>query len=126
VRGGDRDARFGVRGSSDRKTQQLCREVQETLTFVLAGECDDPVLERLAIESVTPAPDASRLLVRLLVAPDPDEGAGDAIDVAEIEAHLERVRGKLRAEIAAAIHRKKTPQLAFQIVLDASRAERDD
>ena len=105
-----------MRGAgADRKTQQLCREVHETLSFVLAGECDDPVLERLVVASVAPAPDASRLLVSLVVFPELD---GGPTDLAEIEEHLERVRGKLRAEIAAAIHRKKTPQLAFELVLE--------
>jgi ribosome-binding factor A len=49
----------------NRKAQQLCRQVAETLAFVLSGETPDEVIGSLQVLSVVPAPDASRLLVTL-------------------------------------------------------------
>src|SRR4051812_4307536 len=46
-----------------RKAWQLGRQVAETLDAVLAGESRDELLRGLRVVSVTPAPDASRLLV---------------------------------------------------------------
>ena len=43
------------------KTLQLCRQAQRALSLALAGECDDDLLRSLYVESVVPAPDASRL-----------------------------------------------------------------
>ena len=40
----------------------------------------------------------------------------DALGPVEILAALDAARAGLRSAIAAAIHRKKTPELAFQIV----------
>ncbi len=42
---------------------QLCRQVAVTLDMVLSGECRDELLQSLRVESVQPAPNASRMLV---------------------------------------------------------------
>ncbi len=93
----------------DRKTQQLCRQVAETLNQVLSGECDDDLLRELQVIAVAPAPDASQLLVMVgplltdqLVLPN------DAL------ARLELASGQLRSSVAAAISRRRTPKLLFQ------------
>lgn len=91
-----------------RKVQQLCRQVHRALMYVIPGELADPLLQELLVEAVRPAPDASRLLVILTTARSADEAE-------QILARLEQVRARLRAEAAAAICRKRAPELAFQL-----------
>jgi ribosome-binding factor A len=93
----------------ERKVQQLCKEVERTLGYALPA-CDDATIRDFIIVSVEPAPDASRLLVTL--APS----SALEVDVGALIERLQRVRGFLRAEIASAIQRKRTPELAFQVV----------
>jgi ribosome-binding factor A len=91
---------------SNRKALQLCRQVERALSGALEGD----ILRDLRVQSVHPAPDASRLLVVLAF-------HGPAlISTAEVLAALERQKSKLRSEVAAAIHRRKTPELSFQLV----------
>jgi len=92
----------------NRKALQLCAQVAETFSEVLSGELGDDLLRDLAVVSVTPAPDSSRLRVTVAV---PADGPGTA----DVREHLDRAYGKLRSEIAAAIHRKKVPQLLFVV-----------
>ena len=94
-----------------RKTLQLCKQVERELSLALAGDCADPVLGDLQVLSVEPAPNSARLLVT--VSPSPSAAP---LDANEVTAHLARASGKLRCEIAAAIHRKKTPELAFCLI----------
>ena len=47
----------------NRKALQLCGEVGRTLSQVLAWESGDDLLRDVVVDSVTPAPDSSRLLV---------------------------------------------------------------
>jgi ribosome-binding factor A len=95
----------------DYKTAQLCKQTFRTLCQSLAGDCGDPVLQNLVLESVTPAPDASRLLVTVLAKP------GDApVDLTSILHRLEQVKGMLRAAVAEAIYRKKAPELTFLVL----------
>jgi ribosome-binding factor A len=101
---GEGAARSGDR--SNQKLQQLCRQVQRTLSLMVPGELADPVLQDLAVMEVLPAPDASRLLVRLAT-------RAAAADVPHILERLERVRGRLRSEVAAAVTRKRAPELMF-------------
>lgn len=75
--------------------------------------CNDDVLRELIVAGVEPGPDESRLLVTVVPSlPGP-------FDAAAAQQHLERSAGKLRTEVAAAIHRKKTPQLVFRVVATA-------
>ena len=93
-----------------RKARQLCQQVAQAMDHALAWVCGDPILNSLSVLAVEPAPDASRLLVRLAVT-DPECGA----PLPEILARLSAARGLLRTEIAAAIHRKGVPELLFRI-----------
>jgi len=95
----------------DAKTMRLCRQVEETLSLALAGECGDEVLSDLVVESVVPAPDPSRLLVT--VAPGPGAEPRDPLVVLE---RLGRAKGFFRSEVAAVLHRKKVPDLAFRLL----------
>jgi ribosome-binding factor A len=93
------------------KLERLCRQVAETLDQMLAGEFADEALRCLRIVSVTPAPDASRLLVTLYADCAPDDFDRDLL-----ENRLAACKGRVRCEVAAAITRRKAPSLAFHVV----------
>jgi ribosome-binding factor A len=105
----DVNSTFGPagRGRRDQKTAQLCRQVFRALSLAL-GESSEEVVRELVLHDVTPAPDASRLLVRV--------GLPAHVGVAEALDGLERARGFLRREVAAAITRKRAPELLFVLV----------
>lgn len=99
------------RNKRDRKTQQLCRQVEQTLSLVLSGEFADELLQSLVVESVIPAPNAGNLLVTVSVTCDADTSCDPSI----VMQHLDRVAGRLRSEVAASITRKRAPRLTFRI-----------
>lgn len=105
------DRREGSSKVPNRKALQLCAQVARTLMAVFA-DCGDEVIRDLCVEAVTPAPNASRLLVtvRPLV----------PIETAVVLERLEHARAKLRLEAVAAIHRRRAPDLLFR-VLQAER-----
>jgi ribosome-binding factor A len=94
--------------SQGRKALQLCRQVERTLNHLLAWDTGDERLADLIVQSVVPAPNASRLLV-LVSAPG-------TIPLADVLAGLARHAGRLRSAVAQSIHRRRTPELAFRIV----------
>ena len=96
----------------DRKTLQMCSEVQRTLDQVLSGELGDDRLRDLYVSQVVPAPDANCLMVS--VSP---LGFAKDFQPMVVLARLAECTGKMRAELARAINRKKTPDLMFRIVL---------
>lgn len=96
---------------TDRKTLQLCGQIADTLNYVLSGELGDDLLRNLYVESVRPAPDASRLLVS--VAP---LDAADAERADQILQKLHIYAPRIRSEVAQSIHRRKTPELSFVVV----------
>lgn len=102
---------FGDSISGDRRTErkerQLCRQVHEALGEALAT-VGDPALWDVWIESVEPAPDASRLAVIVRCPPDSDPS--------HIEERLARVAGRLRTEVAQAITRKRAPTLHYEVL----------
>lgn len=88
------------------KDAQLCTAVAETVSLVLAGSDSDLLLSAYVME-VLPAPDASRLLVRVEVPPD--------LDLDAVHDALTRALPLLRDEIASSVARKKTPTLLFEV-----------
>ena len=107
------DLYFASREKSyDRKTGQLCAQVQQALSFLLETECSDDCLQGFYVESVTPHPNTARLLV-VLRQWNPEI----PFDYPEILNRLARWKGYWRTEIASAINRKKAPDLAFHILL---------
>jgi ribosome-binding factor A len=100
-----------------RRDGALCREAERSISLALQA-ADDPMLHRLLVIAVRPAPDAARLLVLLACPRDVDASAAEAA-----------VRGAapiLRAELARALQRSKTPELAFVALPDgAVRADED-
>ena len=105
------------RDKKDYKATQLCKQVAETLSLVLSGEFDDELLHSLHVVSVDPAPDASQLAVTLRA----DIGSHQ-FDAQEIMDRLIAVSGRLRAEVASAITRKRAPRLVFRL-LDPEHSE---
>lgn len=85
---------------------RLCAQVAEAVALALG---DDAVLCELAVMEVVPTPDASRLAVRV-IAP-----AGSDLDA--LRDRLDAQGGRLRGEVAAAIHRKRAPTLFFDVVI---------
>ncbi len=75
--------RKGRPRKDDRKARQLCRQVAETLSQVLSGECGDEILENLQILAVDPAPDASQLLITVQAG-----FLGEAIDRETVQRHI--------------------------------------
>jgi ribosome-binding factor A len=95
---------------TNRKALQLCRQVERALATLLAGACGDAVLRDLSVISVIPAPDSTRLLVTLTFC-----GPATA-EPGEVLARLRRAHGLLRGEVAAAVNRRKAPELTFQVL----------
>jgi ribosome-binding factor A len=91
----------------DRKTLQLCRQVQRALMLALSGECADDILREVYVESVEPMGGASQLLVRVMVPGELGESSF------EVVARLEDRLPKLRALVARSICRKRVPNLMF-------------
>ncbi|MEM6989329.1 MAG: hypothetical protein AAF721_02490 [Myxococcota bacterium] len=88
----------------------MCRQIQRRLDIALGGELDDPALQGLWVQSVRPLGGASTLVVHV-VAPSVEQASAAA-------ARLGAARGYLREEIAAAIHRKRTPYLEFVVLAE--------
>jgi ribosome-binding factor A len=105
LRGDDESSRKTFDPRTDRKTLQLCRQVQRALMLALAGECADDLLRDVSVDSVDPAGGGGHLLVRVSV---PRE-----LSVMDVLARLNDRSGKLRAVVAASICRKRTPMLSF-------------
>ncbi|MGA2501822.1 MAG: ribosome-binding factor A [Tepidisphaeraceae bacterium] len=103
------DFRSSRQKRQDRKTQQLCRQAYRVLTGVLLDLAHDPILADVVLDGVEPAPDASRLLVRVYT-------TVPGVPAVEIYNRLADATGRLRAELAAAITRKRAPGLAFCVV----------
>lgn len=102
---------------NSRKDWQLCRQVLETLNYVLSGECRDDVLQCLCVCDVQPQPDATRLLVTVCPVVVDNE-----FDPSLATEHLQNSMGWLRSEIARSISRRKVPELKFCVVVEPNRS----
>lgn len=108
------DKRDQKRDKQSYKTQQLCKQIEETLALVIGGEIADKRFDSIHIDRVIPAPDAAQLCVqlradRLLTKPE----------ILAAEQLIGMLEGAIRSEIAKAITRKRTPRLKFVILNDA-------
>jgi ribosome-binding factor A len=93
----------------NRKALQLCSQVRRALSSLLAGDADE-ILRDLLVDAVEPAPNSTRLLLRVALTT-----LAKAVEPAEVVSRLAAAQGKLRCEVAAAIHRRRTPELLFQL-----------
>ena len=101
-----------------RKTLQLCSQVADTLNLVLSGECADEFLQSLQVVAVRPAPNAAQLLVLVT-----SSSTDPTPDPATVLAHLAAASGRLRAEVTAAIVRRRAPKLVFQYAARSATGE---
>jgi ribosome-binding factor A len=97
-------------GKEDHKVAQLCAQIEQVISFAL-GDAADVRLHDLIVHSVVPSPDGGRLLVGV-VATRPLDGHS----LEDMQRALDSARPWLRRQVAAEIHRKRTPDLAFQIL----------
>ena len=97
--------------SDERKDRQLCSQVADTLAVVFSGVCSDDVLQAIQVVSVQPAPNATQLLVTVQAGLP-----GETLDPDVVREHLARASGMLRAEVTAAITRKRAPKLIFAVL----------
>ena len=98
------------RGSSHKKLERLCAQVEQVVSLSLGGS-EDERLRSLMVESVRAAGDGSRLVVSVVA--DADVGL-DELD--QIYAALVRAGPWLRRQVAAEIQRKRTPDLSFLVL----------
>jgi ribosome-binding factor A len=105
LRGDETTARRPFDPRGNRKTLQLCRQVQRSLMLALAGECGDELLRDVSVDSVDPAGGAGHLLVRVNVPRD--------LSVTDVLVRLNDRSAKLRAIVAGSICRKRVPMLSF-------------
>lgn len=104
----DRFARGGRRESAEaRKAAQLCRQIRDTIEFSISTRFDHEALEGAWVAEVTEEAGGRSVRVHVLVA--------DADAIAGAAHFLEGACGWLRAEVAQAIHRKRTPHLRFSV-----------
>ncbi len=103
--------RSAFRRKTNHKSLQLCRRVERTVGYVLAGDLDDDRVRDMQVVSVVPAPNSHHLLVTLEVPePLPLE------DLSALDVVLARYKGRIRTTVAHAIHRKKAPDLTLVAV----------
>jgi len=103
-------SREAPRESPHKKLERLCAQVAEVVSLSLGGS-EDERLRSLVVESVRAAGDGSRLVVSVVA------GADVGLDeLDEIYAALRHAGPWLRRQVAAEIHRKRTPELAFLVL----------
>jgi len=95
------------------RDHRLCGQVRRALQMGLA-DCGDPDLQSLIVLRVEPTGQTSNLCIHLLTPGNNTHG---------LEAKIVAVTGRLRHEVAQNIHRKKTPQLLFQLHTPESHHE---
>jgi len=93
-----------------RKDLQLCAQVRDILWYVLGSTVGDESLADLQVLSVETMPDATRLLITVSAPKD--------FDLATASSRLQDASKAIRAEIAKAINRRKTPELAFRVIVN--------
>lgn len=107
--------------SADRKSLSLCAQVRRAIELAIGVDCRDEVLIDLIVLDVWPDPTTRRLRVWLRGPAGMDAGERE-----NILRRLAAARGFLRSQVAEAIHRKRTPELAFELLSGtaAKRCER--
>jgi ribosome-binding factor A len=91
---------------NDRKVKQLCKQVERAVAAAL-GDCADDALVDAFVTEVAPAPDARRLAVTVCV--------GATVDPDRVREALRAATSFLRSRIAGEIHRKRVPEIAFDV-----------
>jgi len=92
------------------KVLQLCKQVERVAALALEGEWVSDALLGAVVASVEPAPDASRLKVVVVLAP-----AKGMDDVEDARVALLGLSLFLRGEVARSVHRKRAPEVVFDV-----------
>ena len=106
----DKRQQFPPGREPGRKAWQLCGQVQDALRGILAS-CSEDRLQNLMVISVEPAPNTGRLMVTVA-----DPVSADAADRTLSYEAIHRALGLIRVEVAAAVNRRKAPELVFRVV----------
>ena len=93
--------------ANDRKTLQLCRQVERAVSFALAGECGEEILREVMVESAHPMGGAGHLLIAIRVP------VSCGTTIAQVQERLLQHSGRIRTMVARAICRKRVPVLSF-------------
>lgn len=93
----------------DRKTAQLCKQVERALVGVLAESRDEKVRE-LVVASVEPIAGAGQLRAIVLAPTASFEALQPYRD------GLDRIHGYVRTEIAQFVNRKRAPEMTFVVL----------
>ena len=112
---------FGGRQQADKKTIQLCHQVEEAISCALVCSTS-PILRDLYVLRVEAMRGAAAL--RVLVTMEGDDG--EAHDLEQTKEALERAKGYFRGEVARSIHRKRVPSLDFTVVPSQTRVAQDE
>ncbi|MCP4133711.1 MAG: ribosome-binding factor A [bacterium] len=99
------------RSKYSNKDNRLCKQIETELLVLFAGAAEDERLNQLGVASVEPAPDISCLLVTVYPLYETDQPEPETI-----LAWLHSAKSFLRQEIAAAINRRRVPELTFRVV----------
>lgn len=94
------------------KALQLCKQVERSAAVTLLGECEGEALVGAVVAAVEPAPDAGRLRLTVVLAPG---RVAEDVDAARTALH--RATGAFREEVARSVHRKRVPELVFDVWL---------
>jgi ribosome-binding factor A len=97
---------------SNWKLPQLCKQVERAASEVLSAEMEGAIWTGAWVAGVEPAPDASRLQVVVVLARE-----ATVEDLPRAHAELLQRASRFRFAVAGAIHRKRTPELAFHVLL---------
>jgi hypothetical protein len=103
----------------DRKVRQLCKQVERSAWLTLTSVCESDALLGAAVTAVEPAPDSGRLMVTVVLASD--KGIEDA---KEAKAVLLSSTAGFREEVGRAVHRKRVPELVFDVQLAGEEIDR--
>ncbi|MCA8957482.1 MAG: ribosome-binding factor A [Planctomycetes bacterium] len=103
------DFRRSGRSISPRKIAQLCAQVRQALDLALHGDVHDELLLDVEVERVEPCADPGRLQAVFLA-----HGPA-ATEIERVRGALEAVRGILTEEVARSIHRRRVPELLFDV-----------
>lgn len=96
--------------AATRKDLQLCKVASRAISHALRLHAYDPLLTDLDVLRVEPAPDGTRL--RVWCAPT---GPTTPDRLIAAQHRLAALRPHFRAELAAAIQRKRVPELTFAV-----------
>ena len=103
----------------NKKIHRLCSQVMRTLNVSLSTEGRHDLLQGLSVDTVQPAPNASRLLVSVsTIKPLHQE------ECEELRQLLKQMKGLFREELAIVLHRKHVPDLIFQLFAPTPKNER--